>query len=497
MPPPPLSYESTHCHNALNSATVTEPVAPESSVPAPEPAADDVAAYAASVLAPAQVFRVRTGRDTVLVGQQGTVLAVPAGAWDLPAGGGPVRLELREFHSTPDIVLAGLSTASGPNLLETGGMVYLNATAGEQPVALRPGQRLLLRLPTARKLDGMQLFAGVGSQPPHGLDWQLPPVVQDEPAGVAASKQKVNLFDFQKDGRWPQLPGRDNALLKFFDKRIPASKATLVRLRQKRSIGPDEALMLRAYSKANHKKVLRAVRAQLLIDSTGALRPPVLLPDGDQEIGAAVLAAAAQLPKWRPARFRRLAAPHRLEKINAVGTLTVLYTSAGKRLMGVQWDEDATHSPRIAKYVAAYQAQARREGQQRFAAQFASASPLLLDENLYYELEAGGLGWINCDRFLEAGPRIEFAVRTTQPNTVVTLVFQQQRSILTSSRTEATAAVCEQVPAGASATVVAIRREKGVTFLATAATTLESEKQPNLDFRAVSLEELRAALARL
>jgi hypothetical protein len=148
--------------------------------------------------------------------------------------------------------------------------------------------------------------------------------------------------------------------------------------------------------------------------------------------------------------------------------------------------------------MAVQEAKARQEAQQQFAAQFASASPLVMDGKLYYELSAGGLGWINCDRFLEEeGPRIEFAVQTTLPNTVVSLVFQNQRSILASTRTEGTAAFFEQVPAGAPATVVAIRRENGVTFLATAAATLGQEKQPQLDFKPVSLEELRTALAML
>lgn len=366
-------------------------------------------------------------------------------------------------------------------------MVYMGATANEKAVSLKEGQRLLLRMPTARKLEDMQFFQGVGAQPQHGPDWQLPPASATKKAALAALEQAKG-FDLNKDGRWPQLPGSEDALLKFFDKQVPMSRATLTRMRRPRpAVSQEEKQLLKAYSKANHKKVVRAVRVELRVDSTGALLPPALLPYSDEEQGAAVLAAANQLTKWRPARFRRLTTPHRMEKINAVGMLTMLYTSSGKRLVGGQWDEVATQMLRIERYLLALEAQARREGRQQFAAQFASAGPLVLDDKLYYELEATGLGWMNCDRFVETGPRIEFAVQTAQPNTVVTLVFQNQRSILASSRTEP-AAIFAEVSGGIPATVVAIRRENGVTFLATAAATLKPESQPKLDFKPVSLE---------
>lgn len=468
----------------MSSAAVAPQLIPAAEVAAAEP---DVRAYCAATLAPAQVFWVRPSRDTVLVGRQGTKVAVPANVWAVPAGSPSVRVELQEFYSTTDIILAGLSTRAGTSLLETGGMVNLTATVNQQPVALRSGRRLLLQMPTKRPLEGMQLFQDASAAGQHGTNWQLPDAT---PTGGAGSGMEG--FELEKDGRWPQLAGGDKALLKFFDKRIANSRTIMARLRRYRPATDEEKLLLKESSKANRKKVLCAMRLEVKVDSTGAayFAP---LPYGDDELKATLLATARQLPKWRPARFRQLAAPHRLEKVQAVGVLTMLYTSGGKRLLGVQWDQGATHEPRFARYVA----RQRQEGRRQFAAQFASGGPLKLDESLYYEFEADGLGWINCDRFLEEGPRVEFTVQTPQPNTVVTLVFQQQRSILASSRTEQSAAVFAQVPTGGSATVVAVRREQGVTYLATTPVTLGQEAPPKLEFRPVSLTELRSALAQL
>ena len=139
-----------------------------------------------------------------------------------------------------------------------------------------------------------------------------------------------------------------------------------------------------------------------------------------------------------------------------------------------------------------------QRGRTEFARQFDRAgSTLTLSSGLYYELAAGGLGWINCDRLLESGPRILFTVQAPDPATVVSLVFKGPRSILANSRTEGGAAFFEQVPAVVAATVVALRRENGITYLATSGVNLGKVVRPALEFRPVSLEQLRSELAAL
>ncbi|RZK55993.1 MAG: hypothetical protein EOO59_10145 [Hymenobacter sp.] len=175
----------------------------------------------------------------------------------------------------------------------------------------------------------------------------------------------------------------------------------------------------------------------------------------------------------------------------AWGSFVVLYARSGQRLVGFHWDL-------LDKHLQEEMALAAQRRRALFARQFTSQStPLTLDDGLYYELVAGGLGWINCDRLLEPGPRIEYAVSTPDTATVVSLVFKGQRSILASSRLAGGAAVFEQVPAGAAATVVALRREKGITYLATSGVSLSEAAKPTLEFHPVTLEQLRTELAQL
>jgi hypothetical protein len=466
--------------------------APNLTASAPDPTDNDLQAFCAQAAPALQVFRVSVGRDTVLVGQQGTRLVVPARAFDVPAGSGPVELRLREFYSIPDIVLAGLGTRAGLDLLETGGMLHLEAAANGRGVSLRPGMQILVQLPTKQQQPGMQLFEGVSNDASHAPDWQLPS--NSNPTSSRASLGKWVALHPPKSPRWPRLDMNEKAFLKEFERLMPDSKADQARLRRKRTIPKDERLMLKELSDENHTAIRHAIIFDVVVDSAGTLLPPQRVA-GDSLLGDKALAALKQLPALHAASFMSTL-PHGRRTIStARGVFSVLYARSGRRLIGFSWQlMDKQLNEELAK-----------EGQRsraEFARQFNSkgkdsAAPLTLDGGLYYELMAGGLGWINCDRLLDPGPRIEYAVQAPAPATVVSLVFKGQRSILASSRTEGATAVFEQVPSGQAATIVALRREKGVTYLATTGVSLGQAAPPDLQFRPVSLEQLRTELASL
>jgi hypothetical protein len=453
-------------------------------------------AFCAQAAPPGQVFQVQPGRDTVLLGQQGTRLVLPGRAFDVPAGSGPVTLTMREFYSTADIVLAGLGTRAGLDVLETGGMLHLYAAANGQTVQLRAGMQVLVQLPTQQQQPGMNLYEGVSADASHAPDWQLASTSALAP-GLSATNPTANRPALDewvklhppKSPRWPYFE-KDKQLLKEYARQLPNSTADQARLRRKRTIAKEEQQNLKELSRLNHTAIRHALMVDVVVDSAGVLQEAVLT-QGDSVLGAKVLAFVRQLPTQRPASFISPLPRGRRTTSLARGTFSVLYTRSGKQLVGFSWLlMDKQLQQEMAK-----EAQRRRAV---FAQQFSSAStPLTLAGGLYYELAAGGLGWINCDRLLDPGPRILFTVATPDPATVVSLVFKGQRSILASSRTEGNAALFEQVPSGQAATVVALRRQGGVTYLATSRVSLGQAAPPALEFRPVTLPELRTALAQL
>jgi hypothetical protein len=452
---------------------------------------NNLQAFCARAAPTLQVFRVQAGRDTVLVGQQGTRLLVPKHAFDVPATSGPVELRLREFYSIPDIVLAGLGTRAGIDLLETGGMLHLYAAADGRTVDMRPGMEITIQLPTQRQLPGMQLYEGISNDVSHAPDWQLP--ANSNPTSSRVELGKWVALHPPKSPRWPRFDMSDKAFLKEFERLMPDTKADQARLRRKRIVGKEERVMLKELSEGNHTTIRHAIVFDVVVDSTGTLLPPELIM-GDSLLGDKALAALRQLPAQHAASFISKQ-PHGGRKVSmARGVFSVLYARSGRRLIGFSWQ---LMDKQVNEELAKESQRVRAEFARQFKSKGKDSAPLTLNGGLYYELVAGGLGWINCDRLLDPGPRIEYAVQAPRPATVVSLVFKGQRSILASSRTEGSAAIFEQVPSGQMATVVALRRENGVTYLATNEVSLGQPTPPALQFRPVTLEELRTELARL
>jgi hypothetical protein len=436
---------------------------------------------------PEQAFVVRPGRDTVLLGQQGTRLLIPRRAFDVPAGSGPVTLTLREFYSTADIVLAGLGTRAGFDVLETGGMLHLAATANGQAVQLRPAKKLRVQLPTQQPLPGMSCYQGVSADARHAPDWQLAgPGVVRTVAGMQL-RQRAQATGPKQGDRWPSLPKGNGTLQPLLDQLAPLTAADLARLAQLKPVDRDERRWWRSVGHNKQLSVKYIQRIMLLADSTGTICE-ARVQQGDSVLGSALRKAVQHLPPLRPASYLAWAAPHRRRCTAARGILQVLYTKDGQRLAHIEWQWLAKPD-----WPAEDAVQSRAE----FARQFSGSTPLTLASGLYYELAAGGLGWINCDRLLDPGPRIRYTVALSLPAMVVALVFKGQRSILASSHMEGGAAVFEQVPSGQAATVVALCRENGITYLATSGVSLGQPAAPTLNLHPVTLEQLRTELAQL
>lgn len=107
---------------------------------------------------PTQLFAINPNKDTVIETMAGMVFAIPAGAF--VDAKDPVTLEIREALTPMDIMKGGLSTTSNGELLETGGMFYLNARNGETSLKINPAKPVYANVPTNEIRPGMMLFDG-------------------------------------------------------------------------------------------------------------------------------------------------------------------------------------------------------------------------------------------------------------------------------------------------------------------------------------------------
>lgn len=496
-------------------------------------------------LPPAQVFTVRPGRDTLLLGAQGTQVLVPAHAWDLPGSTAEVRLEMREFYTPADIILAGLSTTAGPQLLETGGMLHLTATANGQPVTLLPGRPVLLRFPARQAQPDMQLFEGVVHGHGQAPDWQLPvaphtPKVARwhrrgvmRPIGRKSKEPRDSLYIPRPSTQWPKEGNFQRNIIAQVRRQFPSLK----RLRRSHYNSELEQNILRRLSKTYEQRIVRQVGLRFVVDSLGKVGAIEPMPGSDLEMSPIAVAALRQLPPWPPTKIPYFGAGQtHTDSVAAQGRITVMFGKSGKLLVtSPSWviapvsqphakqrqheveallaspalrrrylhQEDSVATVLRTKEQAQLQAfwakeLLRRQAElARLRTQFTDTSrAAITQEGVYNELWAQGLNWINCDRFGRMQSPITYQVRIAHRDAIVNLVFQEMNSVLNSNSFFRDGSVFfSSVPGGQWVTVVALRRENGVTYLAKQLVQLSETPLTDLRFHPVTMAQLRAELA--
>jgi hypothetical protein len=183
--PQPATFRQTRGWNvaATKPAASTEQTSPSgiSSTPAgtqptPVPTPDSRAVFASFFSAlhkPAQVFLINTDRDTMLRCVEGTELFIPAGTFATASGQratGSAEIRIREFYALTDIIGEKLSTTSGEKLLETGGMLHIDARASNEALSVRPGAHMDLNMPAQNFNPMMQLFSASARTAPETND---------------------------------------------------------------------------------------------------------------------------------------------------------------------------------------------------------------------------------------------------------------------------------------------------------------------------------------
>ncbi|MBC7862103.1 MAG: cytochrome c [Bacteroidia bacterium] len=123
-----------------------------------------------------QLFKIDNTRDTVIETEGGMVLAIPSGCFKDKQNATlkePVDPEIKEAFTPETILTSGLSTMSGDRMLETGGMFYLSARNGSDPLQIDATKPINANVPAAEKKPGMMLFTGE-RRADGTIDWIAP-----------------------------------------------------------------------------------------------------------------------------------------------------------------------------------------------------------------------------------------------------------------------------------------------------------------------------------
>lgn len=133
--------------------------------------------YCAGASKKAEVFSIAPGSNIVIKGKEGTEVNISRRDLIYEDGSAvqePITVELKEFYTPQDILLAELHTMEGDKVLETGGMLNLKITAQGKPLGLKTGRSANIKMSTksAKTKKGMNLY--FGKRLANGaVDWRL------------------------------------------------------------------------------------------------------------------------------------------------------------------------------------------------------------------------------------------------------------------------------------------------------------------------------------
>ena len=118
-----------------------------------------------------QDFKINTAKDTIIRGEKGTVLFISKASFEGAPANAIIDFRLKEAYSFSDIISENLSTQSGNKLLQTGGMIYVDAKYKGVDLTLKKEMNVSFSSKESRE-EGMQLFRGERDSKNNGnIDW--------------------------------------------------------------------------------------------------------------------------------------------------------------------------------------------------------------------------------------------------------------------------------------------------------------------------------------
>ena len=390
-----------------------------------------------------QYFTCKTDIETVLKGAEGTTLTIPKDCFETETGSilrGVVKIELKEFLKTSDMILANLVTESDGKLLETGGMIFLNATDSEgNKVKIRSDEDIKITLPKPPKAEEKQLFYGEKS--PNGrINWTLPKPLEDNFNNVGFTIVEQN----------PEFPDGQAALFKYIQKSL---------------VYPNIAW---------ENRMEGTVYVSFTVNKNGAINNVQVKRGIGGGCNEEAVRLIKSMPRWKPTKRNGVAVPTDY-------TLPIRFRLSNRNL---------PNADTLIKAPSAF----------AFANDSAKLDKFFeMEDTREYIMNTQKLGWINCDRFinLQNTERTDFIVWNNKPDADICLVFKNYRTIVAAWSNSGTKAQFKGLPIGQPVFIVATSPDGGKFNISVTETVISKDPSTTIELKTVEKEAFIKELHRL
>lgn len=411
---------------------------------------------------------------------EGSRLFIPANAFVLEATGkqviGEVTLHVSEYYELGDILLSKLSTRTADQLLETGGMLFLAASADGQPCILAPGKQIEIDFSGTEIWDKMSTFYGVKDSSDN-IIWE-----------AAQETAQNRIIHFTDDPKAPWYYGdADNISYTHCDKmpEFPGGNFALKDFVNSKMVYPDSALAAGAEGK---------LFISFVISDSGFVRNIEI----DSSIGFGcdnmVKKIFSQMPLWTPGFENSVA-------VDVKMTLPVVFTfGTDDFFIGIKGvDPDAKTKKQFLKSDIAgawFNGAFYRDNKKNSRYDYSTAStrlPAVVDtfsSRAYASyitnsmITVSKLGWINCDRYIgnpDFVPVNYVVDLDVNKDAEFTMIFSSANSVLKGVRKNRSF-IFYNVPKGVPVTLLGIKVEAGEFYYCMKELNIDNIKDKDYNF---------------
>lgn len=436
-----------------------------------------------SVLSPsAENFEIHTNEENVLKAKKGTSIYIPANIFQFEDGTEPkepIKIEIKECFSLSDMIFENLHTISGDKILETNGMIHLNAEVNGKKLFVKKGKAFVVGFPKNGLDKEMDLFYEFKLN--DSVKTWVPDYKFFETKSAQEMVVEIDSLDLigEDTGYEIEYPIEMTDDLYDYGYWISLRTATFDEIKL---LGRGETVVEYIENPKNidsvnalsfYKNNWRA-DFDFYIDKKGKMyniRP-------NKDIGIKYNKQALKIAKEL---FESLP-PFDIENY--------------KRDIRNDWDYSlGIMSRRSINW---------KRFKQKFRNQYSDYTNQAIkkiDKNTlqYYMFSATEMGWINCDRFwdIEDDEKTDFIVKTFNPKeTKIQIIFKDIKSIMTGTY-ENENIVFKNVPKGKEIKVIGISYSNGKPTLAIGESMTDSKDFELKNFQEFTLDELETELNKL
>ena len=417
-----------------------------------------------------QIFTINSEKDTTLICKESTKLIIKANSFinsDNSKVTSKLKLNVTEFYKPSDILLANLTTTSNGALLETGGMLHIEAKQNESVLMLKESARIEIVFPSKVKKENMQLFSGEWKD--GTINWTLEkqnnPLVKNE-----IIEEDIEV-PFAVVEQIPVYPGCKNIQNTYEKRCIKDSIDAFIQ----RNFNPKIITNLGLTGRQRINVIFKINKEGEVV----SIRTRASHPDLEREASRVI----SLLPKMQPGKQRGkvVTVPYSLPIIFQVdGTTGIVLNSNNAMPIGTNPVQDSIVNMKF---------------EDRLKSE--DIANVSVSEVSNYILRSSKLGWLNCDRFVNNSNNIKYLLKIKDyRETTINMVFKSISAVIPSKKINGEF-YFKNVPKGEDIILVAIKKDNGKLYFSILETKTQIKPDLEFNFKEVTVDELKTQLKKL